>query len=514
MKKIFTLIFGLVCFARVLCLSATYYVDPVNGDDSNPGTEALAWRSLEKVSSATQQNDAIYLMDFAEDWGSSIYDWPENRIWYSKKIMQFEFAWVFDKYYRIGRFVNNDFWVADANTVNLIQIDPPSYMDATVDPSRVRNGLMINPVHPRKQGFDSYAYNFDEETNFGMNISPASPLAVQPGSSIISSKSHETSNYGSFVQSAAVLTVLSSVPPEKSFRPSYFGTDKTVRHNLTGLDSGKLASLSREGISSVPKLKQENRIESRTASVERMFERPWIDLISGWTGRNIHPSSNMNEYGRDISNAMGIGALMLHLDFPAEDKQRHLIRFTQLGLDLYGIVAGGSISHWSNAGGHCAGRKWPILFAGIVLNDEEIKSISKKSGEYLYSPKPGGGNYGSGDLPPDYIRFQEDMQTFYVSEKDILPTPYITRTRGSVYQAGTVNVVQGSDIVEGNNTYWATLDRSNYNFFGIVDDDQAYDKYGKAYPLAEIISNTRLRLAEKYRAVSYTHLTLPTKRIV
>ena len=91
-----------------------------------------------------------------------------------------------------------------------------------------------------------------------------------------------------------------------------------------------------------------------------------------------------------------------------------MINFVQLGIDNYGIIKSGGIYNWGGGGGHAPGRKWPILFAGLVLNDSEMKSIGEKSGDYLYSE-----SYGPGNPPVDYIYFGEDHQTHYVSEKDI-----------------------------------------------------------------------------------------------
>jgi hypothetical protein len=48
-----------------------------------------------------------------------------------------------------------------------------------------------------------------------------------------------------------------------------------------------------------------------------------------------------------------------------------LIRFIQRGIDTYGLI--GSGRKWSGDGGHWNGRKWPLLFAGLVLNDQPIR---------------------------------------------------------------------------------------------------------------------------------------------
>lgn len=132
------------------------------------------------------------------------------------------------------------------------------------------------------------------------------------------------------------------------------------------------------------------------ADVARYFERPWIDHVPDWMADYLHPSENMPNYGREIANEVGIGALMLHLDFSDEAKETLLIRYVQLGIDLFGVAQNGGASNWVPNGGHTSGRKWPILFAGIVLDDAQMLSVGTLN-----------------------IFFGEDAQTFYVSQTDI-----------------------------------------------------------------------------------------------
>lgn len=382
--------------------AATYYLDSVNGNDTNTGTSAnAAWQSMSKVQASTQQGDTVNILSVND----SVFavDWPEGLVYSSTGITQFGFTWTFDKSYRIGRFANGDFWAV--GPVSVVAIAPACV--ATSD--SVRNGSMINPVSNTAQGFDSRAIGWSPSNNVGAGVSQATPVVVAAGSSLISTQSHEEKSDGSWIQSAAVLTVLASAPAEGSFRPPYFGTDKTINHDVTMLDYTKLASLPRGPVSSVPTL----------SSVERKFQRPWISFLRGGPGgRNIHPTWNMAPYGREMSRDIGIGALMLQLDFTNEQKERLLISFVQMGIDYYGVSGHpNGRDTWNPNGGHNQGRKFPILFAGLVLDDEGMLGIGEKSGDYIYSQKPGGGFYGPANLPPDYIWFQEDMQTFYVDQQ-------------------------------------------------------------------------------------------------
>ena len=103
-------------------------------------------------------------------------------------------------------------------------------------------------------------------------------------------------------------------------------------------------------------------------------------------------------------------ALLLQLNYTDKEKEKLLINFIQLGIDLYSFLERGS-SGWPPDGGNMNGRKWPIMFAGIMLDYNPMKNIGQKSGDYLYS-----GGYGPGNPPADYIHFGEDGQTFYVAQ--------------------------------------------------------------------------------------------------
>ena len=63
-----------------------------------------------------------------------------------------------------------------------------------------------------------------------------------------------------------------------------------------------------------------------------------------------------------------------------EKRKPLLIGFVQVGIDLYGCVERG-LKGWPGAGGFGSGRKWPILFAGILLQDKEMQNVQAEFGE-------------------------------------------------------------------------------------------------------------------------------------
>ncbi len=310
------------------------------------------------------------------------------------QITQFGITWTFDNdEYEYGQFANGDYWVV--GPVTIVAIDPPS----TDVGGRVMNGSMVNPspTNGSVQGYDSAMYgaygpHFDAALNVarpnGQDLSAGNPLVVQPGSSLVSTISLAEAGARPQLQTAAVLTVLTSPAPAGSFRPPYSGSDKTIRFDVSQIDGSLLAQLA--PVALTPDL----------SAVEGYFERPWIDHVPNWLADYHHPEENMPFYGREMSAQVGAGALMLHLDLPYAHKETLLIRYIQLGIDLYGVVQDGGENNWTPNGGHTTGRKWPILFAGLMLGDEQMKNI------------------GPGDGSGAFL-FSEDAQMFYVSQADI-----------------------------------------------------------------------------------------------
>ena len=318
------------------------------------------------------------------------------------QISQFGITWTFNKDYSVGQFANGDYWVV--GPVTIIKIDPVS---VEVN-GRIINGSMVNPS-PRlgqTQGYDSAAYgryarpeDYDPSLNVARpgsgDLSKNNPLVLQSNCSLVSTESILQANDRTQLKAAAVLTVLDNPVEEGSFRPPYSGTDKTIHFNKEHLDYSLLASL--KPVPGSPGL----------AAVERYFERPWIDHIPNWPARALHPVDNMPDYGREIATQIGVGALMLHLNYSNTQKEKLLVRYVQLGIDLYGVARDGGQKNWINNGGHASGRKWPILFAGLILNDPNMKNIGRTDiPDY-------------GPLHPQYIHFGEDDQTFYVTQVDV-----------------------------------------------------------------------------------------------
>lgn len=253
---------------------------------------------------------------------------PRERAASSDHITQFGITWTFDHEYEYGQFANGDYWVVGPATI--IGITPSSVVSGT----RIMNGSMLNPS-PRNgqtQGYDSAMYDvfgpyFDPALDAArpnqQDLSPLNPLMAPAHSSLVSTIGQPQAGALPQLQTAAILTIVEAPPPAGSFRPPYSGSDKTIRFNKSQLDHSRLRALTPPA--GAPAL----------AAVERAFQRPWLDHVPNWPARFLHPAENMPDYGREMATQVGIDALTLHLNFSAAQKETLLVRYVQLGIDLY-----------------------------------------------------------------------------------------------------------------------------------------------------------------------------------
>lgn len=288
------------------------------------------------------------------------------------RVSQHGITWTFSELVRVGRFVNGDYYVVGEVTIVDIQPLPTQ--------SNGRNGSMLN-IQPniQRSGFDSRI----QSGRYDPNLRVYPPIKLTPGNKLISSRSAEGSNPPAVmrpndtsvspVASISILTSVDSPQPLDAFRPSYAQglTDIYLSRNLRRQLLPKLSP-----VKNVPSLSE----------FEGYLKRPWVDSV--FFNFDV-PAEYMASYGRENGYLMSFTGLLLTLDYPSEQKEPLLVYLTQYGVDLYGLVKQGHTG-WSAHGGHGSGRKFPIVFAGVMLNEEEMKSVQ--------------------------ANFGEDMQTIWVSE--------------------------------------------------------------------------------------------------
>jgi hypothetical protein len=332
----------------------------------------------------------LFFLIFQVTVGQSVT--PEFR----KEISQYGITWEFDKPMQTGQFVTGDWWVVGSVTVVKITPAPgPISIDNSTikinhwndtslkTDTTMRNGSAIVLKAGYKQSYDSRGGAFDAGGCIKL------PLKLEPNLSLISSISNTTLPVDNFCKNilwegefkcqtvmkvAAVLTCLDAVPSADAFRPPYVGNIKPI-------------FLSRDiHWDLLPKLQPAGEVPS-WEEFERYFQRPWIDHLLSWSQQELVPNENQPNYGREYARLVSIASLMVCLDVTQEQKEKLTIELIQRGIDLYGLaMVGGS---WNEGGGHSSGRKWPILFASIILDNPQLAEL------------------------PETSFFQEDTQTYY-----------------------------------------------------------------------------------------------------
>ena len=296
-------------------------------------------------------------------------------------VSQYGITWTFENPARVGQFVNGDWYVVGAVTVK--SIDPKPLYGGEIPASeldhldlerkveqRVRNGFMVNPPARMKVAYDSGVRNY-----FDPSLIQKLPISIKPGDSLVSTISMpkglvlkpqlwESVERGvedsTPIRTAAVLTCVGEPLPPDAFRPGF--CDRQAHQYFS-------RNLRRELLPglAVPATKPDLRL------YVRFTERPWVGTcFFGFEG----PVENMPQYGRDYARVVGLDALTLCTDLKPEQKETLLVDFVQVGIDLGGMIRNGHPG-WEGFGGHGSGRKLPIVFAGLLLGDNELAHINK-----------------------------------------------------------------------------------------------------------------------------------------
>ncbi|MDB5260731.1 MAG: hypothetical protein JWQ14_12 [Adhaeribacter sp.] len=315
---------------------------------------------------------------------------------YRQEISQYGITWTFDKPVQSGQFITGDWWIVGPVTITKITPVPgPTRPDATnikinrwgdtslKTDTTMRNGSMVVLKVGTTQSYDSRAGSFSPRDIIKL------PLKLAPNRSLISSISNATLPVDNFaknilpenekkcqvvMKTAAVLTCLETVPPRDAFRPPYAGTEKPI-FQARNIKWDRL-----------PKLKPAGEVPN-WEEFERYFQRPWLDHLMSWAQQELVPNENGPNYGREHARLVSMASLMVMLDVPQQQKEKLTVELIQRGIDLYGLALAGG--YWNEGGGHSSGRKWPILFSSIMLDNPKLTQL------------------------PETAVFHEDAQTYY-----------------------------------------------------------------------------------------------------
>lgn len=302
-----------------------------------------------------------------------------------RSIIQYGITWTFEKPAPVGQFINGDFYVV--GPVTIIAIDPKPLLGSEVPASEIgerdralakdgqyiRNGSMLNPPADQKVAFDS---GMRSRMYFKPELLARPPIAMAPGDCLVSTISLKVGEKSRFAfhgdggyrdhhddsptKTAAVLTCVAKPQPVDAFRPSY--GDRTGTIYLA-------RNLRRDLLLNLPRPKNTPSIQFWAD----VFRRPWIN--SCFFGFE-QPMENMPHYGQWVGQAQSTGALLLMVDFSPAEKEPLLINMVQVGIDYWGLIKNGHPG-WEGFGGHGSGRKFPIVFAGLMLGDAQMASPTK-----------------------------------------------------------------------------------------------------------------------------------------
>jgi hypothetical protein len=298
----------------------------------------------------------------------------------AEKVSEYGITWTLAQPARAGQFVNGDWYVVGPVTITAIEPKPLygaeiperelDHMDKErPENERVRNGFMVNPPAQMKVAYDSGVRNW-----FEPSLIQKLPMALKPGDSLVSTismlkglvlqaplrnKIERGVDDSSPVRTAAVLTCVGEPQPPDAFRPAL--CDRQQRIYLA-------RNLKRERLPTATATSGIPKIELYT----RFTQRPWVGTcFFGFE----EPVENMAQYGLEYGRVAGISALLLCTDLPPERKEPLLLNYVQVGIDLTGMVRAGHPG-WTGWGGHGSGRKLPIVFAGLLLDDSQLANLN------------------------------------------------------------------------------------------------------------------------------------------
>jgi hypothetical protein len=279
------------------------------------------------------------------------------------QITQDGITWTFSQAQRVGRFVNGDYYVVGPATVVDIQPLPT--------PTNGMHGSMLD-IQPniQRSGFDSRI----QSGRYDPSLRVYPPIALTPGNKLVSSRSAGATNLPcvmrpfdisvSPVASVSILTCVGVPQPADAFRPSY-------AQGATNIYLSR--NLARQLVSGLTPVAHSPPF----SEFEGYLRRPWVDSV--FFSFDV-PAEYMASYGRENGYLMSFAGLLLTLDFPAEQKEPLLVYLVQYGIDLYGLVQRGHTG-WPAWGGHGSGRKFPIVLAGLLLGQDQMKSVQANFGE-------------------------------------------------------------------------------------------------------------------------------------
>ena len=287
-------------------------------------------------------------------------------------VSQYGITWYFATPVKAGLFFTGDYFILDEGEGITVTSVSPGFKGG-------KNGSQLNPMPGDAQGLDNGATAYDEI------FTATFPLQLKARDALISSITIDPNDANGLVgarlgsnhkiKSAAVLTVLPEAPPKGSLRPSYMDPEKTI-YNIDQINPGILPSLTFDKIN----ITLDNFYDNTqyVDYYQKLFQRPWLLFVRGWSARQVHPYDNMPSYHEVIGRNLSRFSILMMSDIPMEEKELLLPGYIQVCIDYFYGKANDS-SNWS----------WPVVLAGLLLNEEPFynfwinnPSIRNERGHY------------------------------------------------------------------------------------------------------------------------------------
>jgi hypothetical protein len=191
------------------------------------------------------------------------------------------------------------------------------------------------------------------------------PLKLEGTKSVVSTIGMEVPAVGGAYEGlevAAVLTVVDKAPAKDAFRPPYVKGEKPM-YAKSQLRWERLPKLKAPAGVALPDFKE-------------LMRRVRLEHAAGKGNMNssIHPRKNMTPYQGYAAREVSTVAMLVLTDIPAREELT--VRLVQYGIDLSAIVHDVKDA-WRGYGGFGEGRKWPILFAGLMLGEDKMLKLPK-----------------------------------------------------------------------------------------------------------------------------------------
>ena len=297
-------------------------------------------------------------------------------------VSQYGITWTFERPARAGRFVNGDWYVVGPVTVKAIDPKPlygsqiPKFQLDHMDKerpeaARVRNGFMINPPARMKVAYDSGVRNY-----FDPALVQKLPAELKPGDSLVSTISMPKGlklraplwqniergvDDSSPVRTAAVLTCVAEPQPADAFRPAF--CDRRQKIYLARNLQARVAPHGGRG-----------QGHARPGALRALHAA----ALGGHRFLRLRGAG-----GEHAAVRAGLRPRGGHLRLAAVHRSEARAEGAAAGeLRAGGHRPGGHDSRGPSRlrrgyGGHGSGRKLPIVFAGLLLDDPVLANINK-----------------------------------------------------------------------------------------------------------------------------------------